>query len=80
MALSRFTRIARKSVNLTKKSNFHQSTSVIADPLGLDKDYGKESIVRMNQLSRRRRAQRSLTSYFIRSFLVIVQIKEQITN
>ena len=30
-----------------RKSNFHQSTSVIEDPLGLDKDYGKDSVVRV---------------------------------
>ena len=32
--------------NAVRRSNFHQSTSVIEDPLGLDKDYGKDSVVR----------------------------------
>ena len=36
-------RLARNAV---RRSNFHQSTSVIEDPLGLDKDYDKESVVR----------------------------------
>ena len=68
--------------NAVRRSNFHQSTSVIEDPLGLDKDYGKDSVVRVFFLLSLTVAtfEKNRLTNEIRYFLEIDRTKERITN